>query len=72
MATGTTVTCAACGHHGFIIIDARTGETVDLKTYFATIQRQAIDPADLGRHDPLDLSALRMVCANPRCRRELA
>ena len=72
MASGTTITCATCGHHGFIIVDARTGETVDLKTYFATIQRQTIDPSDLARHDPLDLSALRMVCANPECRRELS
>ncbi|HEY7833524.1 MAG TPA: hypothetical protein VIG30_08155 [Ktedonobacterales bacterium] len=71
MAPGTTVTCAACGHHGFVIVNARTGEPVDLKTYLATIQRPAIDPSDLARHDPLDMSELRMVCANPRCRQVL-
>lgn len=72
MAPGTTLTCAACGHHGFIVVNAHTGEEVDLKTYFATSQRKAIDPAHLARHDPLDLSALRMVCANPQCRRALS
>ncbi len=70
MSTGMTVTCA-CGYHGFIIVSAATGEPVDLKSFFATRQRAAIDPGDLARHDPMDLSQLRMVCANPNCRRVL-
>lgn len=72
MAPDTTVTCAVCGHHGFIVVSAQTGEELDLKTYFATIQRKAIDPEHLARHDPLDLSALRMICANPQCRHPLS
>lgn len=71
MSTGTTITCNACGHHGFIILDARTGEQVDLKTFYATIQPKSINPDDLKHHPPLDLSNLRTVCANPHCRRVL-
>lgn len=71
MSTSTTVTCSACGHHGFIIVNAHTGEQVDLKTFYATVDTKAIDPNDLTRHAPLDVSALRMVCANPQCRRML-
>jgi hypothetical protein len=70
VSTGTTVTCV-CGSHGFIVLHAETGEQVDLKTYYATVRRAAIDPDDLTRRDPLDLSKLVMVCANPACRRVL-
>lgn len=69
MATGTTVTCS-CGSRGFIIIDATTGEPVDLKTFYATTQRP-INPSDLKSHNPPDYSNLRTVCANPNCRRPL-
>jgi hypothetical protein len=70
MTTGTTLTCV-CGSHGFIVVDALTGAPVDLKTFYATRQRQTINPADLKRHDPPDVSNLLMVCANPACRRRL-
>lgn len=70
MSTGTTLTCV-CGSHGFIVVDAHTGEQVDLKSVYATRRREAIDPTDLKRHDPIDLSNLVMVCANPNCRRRL-
>jgi hypothetical protein len=70
MSTGTTVTCV-CGSHGFIVIDATTGEQVDLKTYYATRHKDTIDPNDLKSHDLIDVSNLRMVCANPECRRVL-
>ena len=70
MSTGTTVTCT-CGHQGFIIVDARTGEQVDLKTLYP-VKHGPIDPANLRRHDPIDLSELVMVCANPACRRRLS
>lgn len=70
MSTGTTLTCV-CGSHGFVVVDARTGEQVDLKSYYATRHRESIDPTDLKRHDPVDLSSLVMVCANPACRRAL-
>jgi hypothetical protein len=70
VSTGTTITCV-CGSHGFLVVDAATGEPVDLKSYYATKRQQAIDPSNLKRHDPLDTSALKMVCANPSCRRVL-
>jgi hypothetical protein len=70
MATSTTVTCT-CGSQGFIVINAATGQPVDLKTFYATRQRASIDPTDLKCHDPMDLSNLLMVCANPQCRRVL-
>jgi hypothetical protein len=69
--TGTTITCV-CGSQGFLVVDATTGEPVDLKTFYATRRQPTIDPDDLKRHDPLDLSALKMVCANPGCRRVLS
>jgi hypothetical protein len=70
MSTETTITCV-CGSRGFIVIDATTGEQVDLKTYFATVRQRSINPDDLKSHDPIDLSQLVMVCANPQCRRKL-
>lgn len=70
MTSGSTVTCT-CGSHGFIIVDAATGKEVDLKTYYSTIRRQSINPANLKSHSPLDIHAIKMVCANPRCRRVL-
>jgi hypothetical protein len=70
VSTGTTITCV-CGSQGFLVVDAVTGEPVDLKTFYATRRQQAINPEDLKRHDPLDTSALKMVCANPNCRRVL-
>jgi hypothetical protein len=70
MSTGTTVTCT-CGYQGFIVVDAQTGEQVDLKTYLATVRPSNFRPSDLKRHDPIDLSQLVMVCANPSCRRRL-
>ncbi len=70
MSTGTTVTCA-CGYQGFIVVNARTGEPVDLKRAYATKPSTTIDPDDLKRHDPIDLTDLVMVCANPQCRRRL-
>lgn len=70
MSTGNTVTCT-CGSHGFIIIDATTGEPVDLKTYYATLRAQSIDPANLTAHNRPDTSRLQTVCANPACRRVL-
>jgi hypothetical protein len=71
METGTTATCV-CGSRGFIVVDAATGEPLDLKTYYATQRQRAIDPANLRHHDPLDLSRLQLVCANPVCRRVLS
>jgi hypothetical protein len=71
MDTGTTATCA-CGSRGFIVVDAATGEQIDLKTYYATQRQHAIDPANLRRHDPPDTSRLQLVCANPQCRRVLS
>jgi hypothetical protein len=70
VSSGTTITCV-CGSQGFLVVDAATGQPVDLKTFYATRRQQAIDPDDLKRHDPLDTSALKMVCANPNCRRVL-
>jgi hypothetical protein len=70
MATGTTVTCV-CGSRGFIVVHAVTGEPIDLKTLYAAEQQRPIDPNDLKRHNPLDLSNFRTVCANPNCRRPL-
>lgn len=70
MLTGTTVTCA-CGSHGFVVVDANTGAQIDLKSYYATLRQRSIDPSDLTRHAPLDASQLKMVCANPQCRRPL-
>ena len=70
MSTGTTLTCS-CGNHGFIVVDAETGEQVDLKTYYATARQQTFIPAELKSHDPMDLSRLVMVCGNPSCRRRL-
>lgn len=69
MATGTTVTCT-CGSHGFIVVNAITGEPVDLKALYATVQRP-INPRDLKSHNPPDFSNLRTVCANPSCRKPL-
>jgi hypothetical protein len=71
MNSGTTVTCA-CGYQGFVVVNAATGQQVDLKTFYATRRQHAIDLGDLKRHNPADLSALVMVCANPSCRRVLA
>ncbi|MBF6592441.1 MAG: hypothetical protein IVW57_18175 [Ktedonobacterales bacterium] len=71
MGTGTTITCA-CGSRGFIVIDAATGQRMDLKAYYATMRQRTIDPTDLTRHDPLDMSRLRLVCANPQCQRVLS
>jgi hypothetical protein len=70
VSTGTTITCV-CGSQGFLVVDAATGEPVDLKTFYATKRSQFINPDDLKRHNPLDTSALKMVCANPNCRRVL-
>lgn len=70
MSTGHTATCT-CGSRGFIIVDATTGEQVDLKTYYATIRARGIDPTNLTAHDRPDTSRLQMVCANPACRRVL-
>jgi hypothetical protein len=70
MSTGTTVTCT-CGYQGFIVVDAKTGQQVDLKTYFATVRRDTFTPDNMKRHDPIDASQLVMVCANPNCRRTL-
>lgn len=70
MSEGTTVTCT-CGYRGFIVVDAQTGEQVDLKTYFATVRQRSFHPDDLKSHDPLDVSQLVMVCGNPNCRRRL-
>jgi hypothetical protein len=70
MSTGTTLTCT-CGYHGFIVVNQETGQQVDLKTYFATVQPRAFKPADLKSHDPIDTSQLVMVCGNPTCRRKL-
>jgi hypothetical protein len=69
MATGTTVTCV-CGSRGFVVVHAVTGEPIDLKTIYTTVQRP-INPRDLKSHDPIDLSTIRTVCANPDCRRPL-
>jgi hypothetical protein len=71
VSTSTTVTCV-CGYQGFIVVNALTGEQIDLKTYHATKHQRPIAPDDLKRHDPLDLSHLQMVCANPNCRRVLS
>jgi hypothetical protein len=70
MSTGTTLTCV-CGSHGFVVVHAVTGERVDLQTYYATQRRRAIHPDHLKQHDALDVSQLRLLCANPACRREL-
>lgn len=70
MGTGNTVTCS-CGSRSFLIVDARTGERVDLKTYYATIRARSIDPANIAAHDQPDTTQLQMVCANPACRRVL-
>lgn len=67
--TSTTITCP-CGSRGFIVVDAATGEPVDLKTLYMTVKRP-INPDDLKSHNPPDFSALRTVCANPSCRRPL-
>ena len=67
--TGTTITCT-CGSHGFIVVDDVTGEPVDLKALYATVQRP-INPRDLKSHNPPDFSNLRTVCANPKCRKPL-
>jgi hypothetical protein len=69
MATGTTVTCT-CGSRGFIVVNAATGEPIDLKTIYATVQRP-INPDDLKSHNPPDYSNLHTVCANPSCRKPL-
>lgn len=69
MATSTTITCS-CGSRGFIVVDASTGEPVDLKSLYATVKRP-IDPNNLKNHNPPDFSKLRTVCANPSCRRPL-
>jgi hypothetical protein len=71
MNTGLTATCS-CGSRGFIVVDAATGQQVDLKTYYATLRQRSIDPTNLKRHDPLDLSQIQLVCANPACRRVLS
>jgi hypothetical protein len=70
MTTGMTATCI-CGSRSFIVLDAQTGEPIDLKTVYETARKRAIDPTALKDHDPLDLSRLRTVCANPECRRPL-
>lgn len=70
MSNGNTVTCA-CGSRGFVIVDAATGEQVDLKTYYATLRARSIDPTNLTAHDRPDTSRLQMVCANPDCRKVL-
>jgi hypothetical protein len=70
MISGTTVACV-CGSRSFIVLDAETGEPIDLKTFYETARNRAIDPTALKDHDPLDLSRLRTVCANPECRRPL-
>ena len=71
MDTGTTATCV-CGSRGFVVVDAATGDQIDLKTYYATLRQRTIDPANLKMHDPLDLGRLRLVCANPQCRRVMS
>jgi hypothetical protein len=70
MDTGTTATCV-CGSRGFIVVDAATGDQIDLKTYYATLRQRSIDLANLKAHDPIDLTRLQLVCANPQCRRVL-
>lgn len=69
--TGTTATCV-CGSRGFLVVDATTGEQIDLKTYYATLRQRTIDPTQLKQHDPVDLSRIQLVCANPACRRVLS